>query len=70
MAEFRERRSNGLRPGSNGSGNGGSSLRARLPRYLLLLLLVVGGYLLYDGFLRESLQQFCERNSAFLQAEY
>ena len=70
MAEFRERRSNGLRPGSNGSGNGGSSLRARLPRYLLLLLLVVGGYLLYDGFLRESLQQFWERNAAFLQAEY
>ena len=70
MAEFRERRSNGLRPGSNGSGNGGSSLRTRLPRYLLLVILIAGGYLLYDGFLRESLEKFWERNAAFLQAEY
>jgi hypothetical protein len=70
MAEFRERRSRGLRQGSNGSGNGRSSLRAKLPRYLILLILIACGYLLYDGFLRESLEGFWERNAAFLQTEY
>jgi hypothetical protein len=70
MAEFRERRSRGLKQGSNGSGNGRSSLRAKLPRYLILVILIVGAYLLYDGFIRESLEGFWERNAAFLQAEY
>ncbi len=70
MAEFRERRSRRLRQGSDGSGKGDSSLRARLPRYLLLVILIAGGYLLYDGLLRESLERFWERNAAFLQAEY
>jgi len=70
MAEFRERRSRGLKLGNNGSGNGSSPLRTKLPRYLLLVLLVAGGYLLYDGVLRESLEGFWERNAAFLQSEY
>ena len=70
MAEFRERRSRGLRQGSNRSGNGRSPLRAKLPRYLILLILIAGGYLLYDGFLRASLEGFWERNAAFLQTEY
>ena len=70
MAEFRERRSRGLRQGSDGSGKGDSALRAKLQRYLLPVILIVGGYLLYDGFLRESLERFWERNAAFLQAEY
>ena len=70
MAEFRERRSRGLKAGGGRSGSGRSALLAKLPFYLLLLAVITGGYLLYDFFLKESLERFWERNAAFLQAEY
>ena len=70
MTEFRERRSRGLKTRGDSSGSGRSALLARLPFYLLLLAVIAGGYLLYDFFLKESLERFWERNAAFLQAEY
>jgi hypothetical protein len=70
MAEFRERRSRGLKPGGSESGRARSSFFSKLPFYLLLLLIIAGGYLLYDRFLRDSLESFWERNAAFLQTEY
>ena len=69
MDEFRERRRRGLKHdgGENGSGR---SFKGKLPLYLSLAVIIAGGYLLYDLFLRDSVERFWDRNAAFLQAEY
>jgi hypothetical protein len=70
MDEFRERRRRGLKQDDGGNGNRRWSLNTKLPFYLTLVVIIAGGYLLYDTFLRDSLERFWERNAAFLQAEY
>ena len=74
IPEFRQRKARGLKQTASAPADGDaetfSRLLARTPAYLLVALILVAGYFLYDMVLKQALSDFWDRNADFLQADY